>query len=135
MDKHPVGDLMSTVMEKLREMIDVDTVVGKAITTPDGTTIIPVSKVAFGFGAGGADMSNNEKAADLSFGGGSGAGVNISPVAFLIVQGDTVKLMPVAKPAGNTIDRVVEMIPDIVDKLDSFINKQKAKKEAEDFEE
>lgn len=133
MDKHPVGDLMSTVMEKLREMIDVNTVVGQAITTPDNTTIIPVSRVTFGFGAGGADMNDTKELEGVKFGGGSGAGINIAPVAFLIVQGDTIKLIPVSKPAGNTIDRIVELIPEVLDKIQGMISSKT--KEDEEFEE
>ena len=111
---HPIGDLMSTTMQKIREMVDVNTIIGTPIRTEDGITLIPVSKLSFGFASGGSDfMTKNQKPeADNAFGGGSGAGVNISPVAFLIVKGDTVKLLPVAPPAGNTVDRVVELVPE-----------------------
>ena len=100
---HPIGDLMSTTMQKIREMVDVNTIIGTPIRTDDGITLIPVSKLSFGFASGGSDfMTKNQKPeADNAFGGGSGAGVNISPVAFLIVKGDTVKLLPVAPPAGK----------------------------------
>lgn len=93
---HPIGDLMSTTMQKIREMVDVNTIIGTPIRTDDGITLIPVSKLSFGFASGGSDfMTKNQKPeADNAFGGGSGAGVNISPVAFLIVKGDTVKLLP-----------------------------------------
>ena len=86
-----------------------------------------------GFASGGSDfVSKNQKAeGDNSFGGGSGAGMNLSPVAFLIVKGDTVKLMPVAPPPGNTVDRVVEMVPEVVDKITDFIDKQQDKKSTE----
>lgn len=129
--QHPIGDLMSTTMQKIREMVDVNTIVGKPIEAGD-VTIIPVSKVSFGFASGGSDFTtkNQKPDADNSFGGGSGAGVNIAPVAFLIIKGDSVKLLPVAPPAGNAVDRVVELVPEMFDKVTGFIEKQdKEKKE------
>ena len=131
---HPIGDLMSTTMQKIREMVDVNTIVGQPIQAGE-VTIIPVSKVSFGFASGGSDFtSKNQKPdADNSFGGGSGAGVNIAPIAFLIVKGDSVKLLPVAPPPGNSVDRVVEMVPELVDKVTGFIEKQQDKKENEPF--
>lgn len=126
--QHPIGDLMNTTMQKLREIADVDTIVGKPIQAGN-VTIIPISRLTVGFASGGSDfVSKNQKPeADNSFGGGSGAGMNLSPVAFLIVKGDTVKLMPVAPPAATTVDRVVEMVPEVVDKVTDFIEKQQAK--------
>ena len=89
--KHPIGDLMSTTMQKLREMVDVNTIVGEPIHA-EGVTLIPISKVSMGFASGGSDFTtkNQKPEADNSFGGGSGAGINIIPVAFLIVKGDSV---------------------------------------------
>ena len=126
--QHPIDDLMSTTMQKLREIADVNTIVGKPIQAGN-VTIIPISRLTVGFASGGSDfVSKNQKPeADNSFGGGSGAGMNLSPVAFLIVKGDTVKLMPVAPPAATTVDRVVEMGPEVVDKVTDFIEKQQAK--------
>ena len=126
--QHPIDDLMSTTMQKLREIADVNTSVGKPIQAGN-VTIIPISRLTVGFASGGSDfVSKNQKPeADNSFGGGSGAGMNLSPVAFLIVKGDTVKLMPVAPPAATTVDRVVEMVPEVVDKVTDFIEKQQAK--------
>ncbi len=133
--KHPIGDLMSTTMQKLREMVDVNTIVGEPIHA-EGVTLIPISKVSMGFASGGSDFTtkNQKPEADNSFGGGSGAGINIIPVAFLIVKGDSVKLLPVAQPAGSTVDRVVEMVPEVIDKVTGFIEKQQQeKKEKQDF--
>ena len=130
MDKnHPISELMDTTMQKIREMVDVNTIVGTPIHTEDGVTLIPVSRLSFGFASGGSDFTskNQKPEADNSFGGGSGAGMNLSPVAFLIVKGDTVKLMPVAPLAATTVDRVVEMVPEVVDKVTDFIEKQQAK--------
>ena len=126
---HPIGDLMSTTMQKIREMVDVNTIIGTPIRTDDGITLIPVSKLSFGFASGGSDFtSKNQKPEDdNSFGGGSGAGMNLSPVAFLIVKGDSVRLMPVAPPPGTAVDRVVEMVPDVIDKVTGFIEKQQDK--------
>ena len=126
--QHPIDDLMSTTMQKLREIADVNTIVGKPIQAGN-VTIIPISRLTVGFASGGSDfVSKNQKPeADNSFGGGSGAGMNLSPVAFLIVKGDTVKLMPVAPPAATIVDRVVEMVPEVVDKVTDFIEKQQAK--------
>ena len=130
--QHPIDDLMSTTMQKLREIADVNTIVGKPIQAGN-VTIIPISRLTVGFASGGSDfVSKNQKPeADNSFGGGSGAGMNLSPVAFLIVKGDTVRLMPVAPPAATTVDRVVEMVPEVVDKVTDFIEKQQAKDKGE----
>ena len=125
--QHPIGDLMTTTMQKLREIADVNTIVGKPILAGE-ITIIPISKLTVGFASGGSDFtSKNQKPEDdNSFGGGSGAGVNISPVAFLIVRGDNVKLLPVAPPAGSAVDRVVELVPEMFDKVTGFIDQKKA---------
>ena len=132
--RHPIGDLMSETMQRIREMVDVNTIVGQPIQA-EGVTIIPVSKVSFGFASGGSDfVSKNQKPeADNAFGGGSGAGVNISPIAFLIVKEDSVRLLPVAPPAGTAVDRVVEMVPELVDRVTGFIEKQQEKKDTEEF--
>lgn len=123
--QHPINDLMSTTMQKIREMVDVNTIIGTPIQT-EGVTIVPVSKVSFGFASGGTDFAtkNQKPEADNSFGGGSGAGVNIIPIAFLVVKGDNVRLLPVAPPPGTTVDRVVEMAPELIDKVTGFIEKQ-----------
>lgn len=126
--QHPIGDLMTTTMQKLREIADVNTIVGKPILAGE-ITIIPISKLTVGFASGGSDFtSKNQKPEDdNSFGGGSGAGMNLSPVAFLIVKGDSVRLMPVAPPPSTAVDRVVEMVPDVIDKVTGFIEKQQDK--------
>lgn len=130
-NKHPIGDLMTNTMQKIREMVDVNTIVGEPIRTPEGITIIPVSKLSFGFASGGSDFTTKNQPADKNncFGGGSGAGVNIMPIAFLIIKGDTVKLLPVAAPAGTTADRIIEMVPELVDKVTDFMDKKKDKEE------
>ena len=133
MDKqHPIGDLMSTTMEKLREIAKVDTIIGQPIQA-GAVTIIPISRLSVGFASGGSDFtSKNQKPDhDNAFGGGSGAGMNLSRVAFLIVKGDSVRLMPVAPPAANTVDRVVELVPEVIDKVTGFVEKQQEKKAAD----
>ena len=124
---HPISDLMATTMQKIREMVDVNTIVGTPIQTGDGVTLIPVSRLSFGFASGGSDFQTKQQpaGADNAFGGGSGAGVNISPVAFLIVRGDNVKLLPVAPPAGSAVDRVVELVPEMFDKVTDYLEKNK----------
>ena len=126
MEKHPINDLMTVTMEKMREMVDNNTIVGQPITTPDGVTLIPVSRMSFGFGSGGGDYNTKHNAGrDASFAGGSGAGVDIAPIAFLVVKDGFVRVLPVAVPPASTIDRVIDMAPDILDKVDKFMNKKK----------
>lgn len=127
MERHPIGDLMETTMEKIREMVDVNTIVGQPIVTADGITLIPVSKVTFGFGSGGADFQTKQQqsSSGTPFGGGSGAGVNITPVAFVVVQNGTVKMLNVNPPAASTVDRIVESAPEIIDKVSGMIKKDK----------
>ena len=133
--QHPLGDLMSTTMQKIKEMVDVNTIVGTPIQA-EGVTIIPVSKVSFGFASGGSDFAtkNQKPEADNSFGGGGGAGINIVPVAFLIVKEDNVRLLPIAPPPGTAVDRVIELVPEVMDKVTGFIEKQQDRAEARDKE-
>ncbi|MGN1468034.1 MAG: GerW family sporulation protein [Ruminococcus sp.] len=126
MSDHPINGLMQTTMQKIKEMVDVNTIVGDPITSPDGTIIIPVSKVTYGFASGGSDFPTKKENKDC-FGGGSGAGVSIVPVAFLVVYKGDVKLVPLEKFDGAA-DRVVGMVPDIVEKITSLFKKDKNKK-------
>ena len=124
MSAHPINELMTNVMSNLKQMVDVNTIVGSPVETADGTTIIPVSKVGFGFATGGSDFSAANPTADSHFGGGSGAGVTINPVAFLYVSKGNVKLIPIEKYDG-AVDRVVGMVPDLVDKVTELFKKDK----------
>ena len=119
--KHPLNDLMRETMAKIREMVDTNTIVGQPITTPDGVTLIPISKVSFGFGSGGGDYAQTPP---KDFGGGSAAGVKIDPVAFLIIKDGTTRVLPVAVPPVSTVDRIVEMVPDILDKAEKYFDKK-----------
>ena len=123
MDNRPINDLMETTMQKVREMIDANTIIGEPIKTDDGITLIPVSKVSFGFAGGGTDISKKQD--KNGFGGGIGAGVNIVPVAFVIAKDDNVRLLYVAPPATSTVDRIIETVPDVVDKIADFLEKDK----------
>ncbi len=123
MSDHPINGLMDTTMNKIKEMVDVNTIIGDPITSPDGTIIIPVSKVSYGFASGGSDFPTKKESKDC-FGGGSGAGVSIQPVAFLTVFKGEVKLMPIEK-YDNTVDRVVGMVPELVDKVSALFKKDK----------
>ena len=128
MEKHPINDLMAVTMEKMREMVDANAMVGQPITTPDGVTLIPVSRMSFGFGSGGGDYNTKYTAGkDASFAGGSGAGVDIAPIAFLVVKDGFVRVLPVAVPPASTLDRVIDMAPDIMDKVDKFIHRNQEK--------
>ena len=120
-------NMLENTIQKIREMVDVNSVIGQPITTPDGVTIIPVSKVSVGFGGGGSDFVNN-KGGENPFGGGVGGGVKVTPICFLIVKDGNVRMMPVAAPANTTADRIVEMVPDTIDKLTAFIDSKTEKK-------
>ena len=120
-------NMLESTIQKIREMLDVNTVVGTPITTPDGVTIIPVSKVSVGFGGGGSDFATNK--GGEPFGGGVGGGVKVEPVCFLIVKDGSVRMMPVAVPANTTADRIVEMIPDTLDKISAFVESKTQKTE------
>lgn len=122
MDRHPIGDLTDSTLSKIKEMIDVNTIVGDPIITPDGITLIPVSKVTFGFASGGGDYPIKEAG---GFGGGNGAGVKIEPVGFLTINDGVVKMLSITPPANTTVDRLVELVPEVIDKADHLIQKYK----------
>ncbi len=128
MNEHPIKNLMSETMEKIKSMVDVNTIIAKPIQA-GGTTIIPVSKVTFGFGTGGTDFQskNSKDTSPLCFGGGGGAGVTVSPVCFLIVTSDgDARVLPLNAQAETTADRLVEMLPSAINKFSSFMeNKNK----------
>ena len=124
-------NMLENTIAKIRDMVDVNSVIGNPITTPDGVTIIPVSKVSVGFGGGGSDFvsKNLNKLDNHPFGGGAGGGVKVTPVAFLIIKDGNVRMLPVATPANTTADRLVEMIPDTIDRLSAFIDSHTKKNE------
>ena len=124
MDKRPISELMETTMQKIREMIDANTIIGEPITTVDGITLIPVSKISFGLAGGGSDFAKKQEPPN-AFGGGIGAGVNIVPVAFIVVKNENVRLLHVSPPATSTVDRIIETVPELFDKVADFLNKDK----------
>ena len=126
-NKHPIESLMITSMTSIEEMIDVNTIIGESIETPDGTTIIPVSKVCLGFAAGGSEFNTTKlnkysEAAKLPFGGGAGGGIKITPVGFIVIKDGFARVLNVN--GINVIDRMVDIIPDIVNKVDNLVNKK-----------
>ena len=122
--EHPINDLMDVTMEKIREMVDVNTIVGTPITCADGATIIPISKVSYGFASGGSDLpAKVEK--DL-FGGGSGAGISIQPVAFLVILNGEVKLMQLSIDA-STPNALINLVPDVMEKISGFMSSRNGK--------
>lgn len=122
-------NMLDNTIAKIREMVNANSVVGEAIITPDGVTIIPISKISIGLGGGGSDfVSKNVNHHENPFGGGVGAGVKVTPVAFLIVKEGNVRMVPVATPANTTADRLVEMVPDTLDKIANFIDSRTEKK-------
>ena len=117
-NKHELENLMRSTMENLRDMIDVNTVIGDTIETADGNYIVPISKVSFGFASGGSEFGTLAKRDDFDkypFGGGSGAGVSVKPVGFLVIKGDSVKLLPM--DYDTTVDRIVDSVPDFLESV------------------
>lgn len=130
MDKQPMSEFAETVMSKLHAMVDVNTVVGEPITTPDGIMMIPVSSVSFGFGSGGTDFTtkNQKENQKNPFGAGAGAGVRIYPIAFVVVKDGNVRIMNIEPPASTTVDRIIDQAPEVIDKVAALIKKQQQKK-------
>lgn len=129
MDHHPIESLMKTAMENLKEMVDVNKIVGDTVETPDGGVIIPISRVTFGFAAGGTEFEQQEErnsrggnglnGAELPFGGGSGGGVTVQPVAFLVVSGGQVRLLPVDRNA--MFDRLIDLAPQVIAQIQGMV--------------
>ncbi|MFR9216563.1 MAG: GerW family sporulation protein [Ruthenibacterium sp.] len=122
MNEHPIEGLMDVTLEKIKSMVDSNTIIGNPINMPDGTLILPVSKVSFGFATGGSDFPS--KTSRQLFGGGGGAGVSISPIAFLVVRGNSVRMLQLAD-TSNSVDRAIGMMPEMVDKVADLFGKNK----------
>ncbi len=125
--KNSLHEMMESSMSKIREMVDSNTIIGQPIVTADGVTLIPVSRLSFGFGCGGTDYG--KQVGNSHFGGGTTAGVRVEPVAFLVVKDGTTRVLPVALPAMTTADRVIEMVPQVMDRVENYIDKKKANTE------
>ena len=123
-------NMLNNTIAKIREMVDSNSVVGEPIVAGEGVTIIPISKISIGLGGGGSDfVSKHPNNKENPFGGGVGAGVKVTPVAFLIIKDGNVRMLPVATPANTTADRLVEMVPDTLDKIAAFIDTRTSKGE------
>lgn len=119
-----VPDVIHSTMAKAREMVDANTVVGSPISVADGITLVPISKISIGVGGGGADLNTKNASPDGNFGGGAGCGVNVTPVAMVVIHGETVRLLPIDAPARTAAERAVEQLPGLVDKLCELVRPQ-----------
>ena len=125
--EHPIGNLMQTAMASIKDMVDVNTVIGDAVQTGNGATIIPISKVSFGYVTAGGDLSTLEKSrravepVDFPFAGGSGAGVSVQPVGFLVVQDGSVRMLPAT--CQTIADRVVDLIPTVIEDVKNMLSR------------
>ncbi|MGL5416963.1 MAG: GerW family sporulation protein [Clostridium sp.] len=134
---HPIENLMESTMENLKDMIDVNTIIGTPVETKDGTCIIPISKVSFGFASGGSEFDSQAKASsdsqvDYPFAGGSGAGVSVKPVSFLVVRKDSIRLLPVEQ--DSTYDRIVDTIPQVLEMFKDACQNFKSNKDSKKTE-
>lgn len=119
-------EMLENSFAKIKEMVDTNSVVGEPIVTADGVTIIPISKISVGFGGGGSDFATKNSQSD-AFGGGVGGGVKVTPIAFLVIKEGNVRMIPVAVPASSTADRIVELIPDTLDRISNLFDSKKDK--------
>ena len=122
-NKSSLSAMMETSMDKIRQMVDSNTIVGEPITTPDGVTLVPVSRLGDGFGCGGGAYGKKPETS----GAGCGAGVRVEPMAFLVVKGGVTRMLPVGTPAITTVDRVIEMVPELLDRVEGFVDKKRNK--------
>ncbi len=123
--EHPIQGLMDVTLDKIKKMVDSNTIIGNPINMADGTLILPISKVTFGFASGGSDFPS--KTSQDLFGGGGGAGVSISPIAFLVVKEGNVRMIQLAD-TSNSVDRAIGMMPEMVDKITDLFKKDKKEK-------
>jgi len=130
MSEHPMQEMIGLSMEKIHEMADANTIFGNPIDVGGGTTLIPISKVSLGFASGGSEFGGKNKPENPSgnYRGGSGAGVNLTPMAILVVHDGDVRLMPIGAPASTTLDRAVDLIPDVLNRIQNYLDKRKAEK-------
>jgi len=124
---NPIGDMMQAAMDKIHTMVDSDTVVGTPISTPDGVTLIPLSRMSFGFASGGSDKGEDKAKGGVW--GGSGAAVKVDPIGFLMIKDGTARMVSIQPPAYSTVDRVVDMVPELMEKIESYVDKYGKKAE------
>lgn len=125
MEVNPISEMMQATMQNVKNMMKVETVVGEPIQTPDGITLIPVSKVSIGFGGGGIELNSKKAGGDRPYGGGNATGVKIEPIGFLVIKEGSIRMVNITPPANTTVDRIIDMVPQVMDKVDSFIAKNK----------
>lgn len=127
---HPISDLMATTMAKVREVMDANTVVGQPIEA-GGVTVIPVCKISIGYGSGGSDFAQKNQRPENpnAFGGGAGMGVSITPISFLVIREGTIRMVSVEQPAATVADRVIDLVPGVVDKVSAMVSKKKGESE------
>ena len=133
MSDNQVNNLLGVTMDKIKQMVDVNTVIGSPVTTPDGTTVIPVSRVSYGFASGGSDLPSKTQPSSGLFAGGSGAGITISPIAFLTIHEGHVRVLQI-EPYLSSVDRALEKVPDVVDKITSLFQKEETPAKEETLE-
>lgn len=126
MAEHPIQNLMGLTLDKVKQLVDSNTIIGNPIKADEGITILPVSKVTFGFASGGSEFG--AKTTKDLFGGGSGAGVTIAPVAFLVIQNGTVRTIQLLEGHASSVERAISMMPDMVDKISAMTKKSKEEK-------
>ncbi|MBQ3072875.1 MAG: GerW family sporulation protein [Oscillospiraceae bacterium] len=123
---NPINSMMDASLESIRKTADANTVIGDPIVTADGTTVIPVSRIKLGFAGGGSEFSGKHAGESKPYGAGTGASVTVTPVAFLIFREGSCRVLPIPEPASNSVDRLIEQIPDAVDKITTLWNERKA---------
>lgn len=126
--EHPINEVIGVTMNRVKELVDANTVVGEPIVTGEGVTIIPISRISVGFGSGGTDFASKNASAPKNFGGGTAAGVNVDPIAFLIVRKDTVRLLPCMNGPYGPVEKLVDLVPELVDRFSSFAGTKKTDK-------
>lgn len=130
-----IPNMVEGTIAKMREILDTNSVIGEPFTTDDGVTIIPISKISVGFTGGGSDfVSKNENKYENPFGGGVGGGMRITPIAFIVIKDGSVRMLPIATPANTTAERIVEMVPIVIDKVTDFVDSKLSKKEKKSAE-
>lgn len=126
-NKQPLESLMGVTIEKIKQMVDVNTVIGAPVATPDGTVIVPVSKVSYGFASGGSSFVAKSATNKDLFGGGTGAGVSINPIAFIVISKGSAKVLSIDTPNSTVAEKALALAPDLVDKITAIFNKEESK--------
>lgn len=134
-NKQPLESLMGTTIEKIKQMVDVNTVIGAPVSSPDGTIIVPVSKVAYGFATGGSSFAAKSAPNKDLFGGGTGAGVSINPIAFIVISNGSAKVLSIDIPNSTVAEKALAMAPDLVDKITAIFNKKDSEKNSDESDE